>query len=226
MIFDAFASALAQLGDRRFIFVVLKSVGLTILGLICITLGIQWLLPETITLPWFGEVRWLAWVLDRAVIAAMLIGSIFLMIPVASVVIGLFLETVADAVEDKYFPSAKPQNPLGFWPGFLEGLQFLGLMIGVNILALIPYLIAAPFGLTPVVFILVNGILLGREYAQLVAMRHLGPKGAKAFRKKNRGTIWIAGILMAIPLLVPLLNLLVPVMGVATYTHLYHRLPK
>ena len=35
---------------------------------------------------------------------------------------------------------------------------------------------------------------------------------------------WLAGILMAAPLSVPVLNLLIPVFGVATFTHLFHTL--
>ena len=37
-------------------------------------------------------------------------------------------------------------------------------------------------------------------------------------------TIWVAGILMALPLTIPVMNLIVPILGVATYTHIFHRL--
>lgn len=37
-------------------------------------------------------------------------------------------------------------------------------------------------------------------------------------------TIWGAGIVMALPLTIPGLNLLIPVLGAASFTHLYHRL--
>jgi uncharacterized protein involved in cysteine biosynthesis len=36
--------------------------------------------------------------------------------------------------------------------------------------------------------------------------------------------IWVAGILMAVPLSVPLVNLFIPLLGAATFTHLFHRL--
>jgi len=36
--------------------------------------------------------------------------------------------------------------------------------------------------------------------------------------------VWLAGFLMAVPLSLPLFNLLVPVLAVATFTHLVHRL--
>jgi uncharacterized protein involved in cysteine biosynthesis len=42
--------------------------------------------------------------------------------------------------------------------------------------------------------------------------------------RANRGQVWLAGCLMAIPLFVPILNLVVPTLGAATFTHLYHRL--
>ena len=69
-----------------------------------------------------------------------------------------------------------------------------------------------------------NGFLLGREYFTLVAMRRLGPAGAKALRSRHAGRVWLAGTLMAIPLSIPLVNLLVPVLGAASFTHLFHRL--
>ena len=42
--------------------------------------------------------------------------------------------------------------------------------------------------------------------------------------RRHGPTIWIAGVLMALPLTVPILNLFVPILGAATFTHLYHRL--
>lgn len=222
MIIQSILAAFDQLGDRRFLWVVVKSIIVTLLGLIAMVLGVQWLLPETITLPWIGEVSWLGWVLDRAVFWAMSVASVFLMIPVAAVVIGFFLEEVAHAVESEHYPDRIPQSPIGFFAGLGEGLRFLLILIVVNLFAMILYLIFVPFA--PLIFIAINGVLLGREYAQLVAMRHLGRLGANAFRRRNRATIWGAGMLMAVPLTVPFLNLLVPVIGVATFTHLFHKL--
>ena len=66
--------------------------------------------------------------------------------------------------------------------------------------------------------------MLGREYFQLVAMRRLGRAGAKQAFRDNLFTIWMAGGLMAVPLSLPLVNLVIPILGVATFTHLFHRL--
>ena len=69
-----------------------------------------------------------------------------------------------------------------------------------------------------------NGFLLGREYFTLAAMRRVGRAQAKVLRKRYAWRIWAAGILMAMPLSIPLLNLVIPILGAATFTHLYHRL--
>ena len=74
------------------------------------------------------------------------------------------------------------------------------------------------------IFFALNGFLLGHEYFQLAAMRRIGRAEAKVLRKKHSGKIWLAGCLMAMPLSIPLVNLFIPTLGVATFTHLYPRL--
>jgi uncharacterized protein involved in cysteine biosynthesis len=148
--------------------------------------------------------------------------SVFLMVPVASAFTGLFLEDIVDAVEDRHYPGLPEVQPMRLADTAIDSLNFIGLLIVVNVLALALYAFAGPF--IPVVFWAVNGWFLGREYFTLVAMRRLGREGAKAMRSQNRGRIWLAGTLMAAPLSVPLVNLVIPVLGVATFTHLFHRL--
>ena len=98
------------------------------------------------------------------------------------------------------------------------------LVVLVNAVALAVYLTLPP--LAPFVFWLVNGFLLGREYFGLVATRRLGRAGAMRLARENRGRIWLAGTAMAVPLSVPVLNLLVPIVGVAVFTHQFHRLAR
>ena len=78
--------------------------------------------------------------------------------------------------------------------------------------------------LAPVIFWLVNGFLLGREYFQLVAARRIGRERAAELGRRYFWRVWATGTAMAIPLSVPVLNLVVPILGVAVFTHQYHRL--
>ncbi|MCT4683213.1 MAG: EI24 domain-containing protein, partial [Roseicyclus sp.] len=143
-------------------------------------------------------------------------------VPVASAFMGIFLEQVADAVEDRHYPRLPPARSIGLAEGIADGARFLGLVIGVNLLALVAYLLFAP--IAPLLFWAVNGLLLGREYAQLVALRRTDAAGARAFRRRHRLVLFAAGVLMAVPLTIPVVNLLVPVLGAAVFTHLYHML--
>lgn len=105
--------------------------------------------------------------------------------------------------------------------GLGETGRFLGLMLVVNLLALIVYFFATIFA--PFVFWGVNGFLLGREYFQMVALRRMSAPDAKALRKRAGGQVFLAGVLMAFVLTIPVVNLFVPVLATAMFTHLYHR---
>ena len=54
----SFFAALGQMGDRRFRWVLVQGVGLTVLLLLglyaLVFFGVQWLLPDSISLPWIG----------------------------------------------------------------------------------------------------------------------------------------------------------------------------
>ena len=225
MILSSLQAALSQLGDPRFRAVLLRGLGITLVALFLFgwlfVTGIGWLVPDSLSLPWIGEITWV----DNAASVAgavLILGlSVFLMVPVASAVTGFFLEEVAEAVEEVHYPASRA-GQAGLGESLRDAIGFLGLLIVANLAALVLYLFFIPFA--PLIFWGMNGLLLGREYFQMVAMRHLGRQGATAMRRRHRGTIWITGVLMAIPLTVPLLNLLVPIVGAATFTHLYHRL--
>lgn len=225
-ILNAFFAALGQIGDPKFRAVLLRGVGLTIVLLIAACALAIWLINRLsgneISLPFIGAVPWLNDVLNYSGIFVVLILPVFLMVPVASAITSMFLEDVAQAVEDKHYPSLPAVPAIPFSESLRDGLSFMGVLIVANLLALILYAIFTP--LAPFIFWGMNGFLLGREYFTLAAMRRLGREGARKLRAKHATTIWMAGILMAIPLSVPLVNLVIPILGVATFTHIYHKL--
>ena len=218
--------ALRQVGDRRFLWVLVKALALTVLLLVGLTwvaawaasgiptdLG-EWWLVGHVTLPEIGP--------ESLAVGFVLVASVFLMIPVAALFVGLFLEDVAEAVEARHYPALPPANAPGLAANLGNALRFAGVVIAANLLAIVLYLVAGP--LAPVVFYAVNGYLLGREYFELVAARHMGFRAAVAFRRRHWARAWAAGALMAVPLTIPVMNLFVPVLGVATVTHQFHRL--
>ncbi|VVT06906.1 conserved membrane hypothetical protein [Roseovarius sp. EC-HK134] len=224
MIFASFFKALGQIGDPRFRKVLFLGVGLTLALLIAAYAGVLWLIQvavgDSTTLPLLGEVTWLGDLLSGASFLLMIVLSVFLMVPVASAITSMFLDTVAQAVEDRHYPHLPPASIVPFGEALRDTINFLGVIIGANVVALFLYALFTPFALF--IFWGLNGYLLGMEYFQLVAMRRVGRAGAKTLRKKHRLTIWAAGVLMAMPLSIPLVNLLIPILGAATFTHIFH----
>ncbi len=226
MMFSDFFRAVGQMTDSRFRKVLILGVGLTIILLAVMSVlfawTVGWLVPDNVDMPWLGEVDWVGDFLSWAAFGLMLFLSVFLMVPVASAFTGFYLEDVADAVEDMHYPHLPDATPPSIYETLRDSVNFFGVLVAVNLLALLLFFFVGPFA--PVLFWLVNGYLLGREYFQMVAMRRLGRTGATRLRRRHAAQVWVAGTLMAIPLSVPLVNLIIPIIGVATFTHMFHRL--
>ncbi len=228
MFFDDFFRALGQLGDTRFRKVLWKGLGLTVGLLIAITWGmttlVGFLVPDVMTLPFVGEISFVGGLAMGLAALVMIILSAVLMVPVAGAFTGLFLDEVADAVEARHYPHLAPNAEQPLTEAIRESLGFFGVIVGVNLVALILLFFVGP--LAPILFWAVNGYLLGREYFVMAAMRRMDRKEANALRSRNNIQIWIEGTFMAVPLSIPLVNLIVPILGAATFTHMFHRLAR
>ena len=226
MILGDFLSALGQIGDPRFRRVLILGIGLSLALLVAATAGlvglVELFVPDSVTLPFVGPVGGLDLALGWGTAFLGLGLSVVLMVPVASAFTSLLLDDVAQAVEDRHYPGLPPPRQVPWLASLWEAAAFLALLLAANLGALLLYPFAGP--LSPFVFWFVNGFLLGREYFTLVANRRLPRHEAAALRSRHAVQIWVAGVLMAAPLSVPVLNLAVPVLGAATFTHLVHRL--
>jgi uncharacterized protein involved in cysteine biosynthesis len=225
LVFSSFSKAVSQALDPAFRAVLLKGIALAIGFLVVVFLTIgqlaNWFFAGTISIPFIGDFETSA-AISIASIFMSLVLSVFLMVPVASLMSSFFIDDVAKAVETKHYPHLPNATPTSFSQSLRDTANFLGLIIVANMFALILYLLFAPFA--PLIFWSVNGYLLGREYFQLVAARRVGRADAKRLWRKHIGTLWIAGICMAAPLSIPLANLFVPILAAATFTHLFYSL--
>lgn len=228
MIQGAFRLALGQTGDPVFRRVIWLGLALAVALLFAMYAGlllvIQAFTPETLTIPIAGEVRGLGTLLSLGSIVFMLGLSVFLMVPVASAFTGLFLDDVANAVEARHYAHLAVAPRATLWATLTDSARYFGLLIALNLVGMIVFAFSGGLGI--VGLWLLNGFLLAREYFTMIALRRLPPDQAHAMRQRHWLRIWAAGVLMAIPLSVPLVNLFVPVLGAATFTHLYHRLDR
>ncbi len=226
MILVAFFKTLGQLGDRRFRRVLWLGIILSFALLVGAYAGLlallDWVGAEEAVTALVGEISWIGSLINLTSFFVMIFLSVFLMVPVASAITSMFLDDVAQAVEDKHYPQLPRVPGVPFSEALKDTLSFLGLLIAANLVAFLFYVMMPPAAVF--IFWGLNGFLLGREYFTLAALRRIGREKARELRRKHLATIWIAGTLMALPLSVPLLNLVVPILGAATFTHIYHML--
>lgn len=224
--------SIAQLSDPRLRNVVLLAVAGALAAFAGLWTGVWWMLanfdPSGIWgLGWLAE--WMGgyfdWVAGVTFFAAMLIAT-FLMFPaVVTVVVGLFLERVAAAVEDRHYPSAGPARPQPLVETLGSTLKFAATVILLNLLVLPLYLVLVIVpGSNLVLYYLLNGYLIGREYYELVAFRRLPPREATRLRRRFRSRVLVAGIVVAFLMTVPVVNLIAPVIGAAFMVHVVHDL--
>ena len=226
MILSDFLKSVAQFDDPKFRRVLSRGMGLTIVLLIAacllVNFGINQLLSSAWAANMIGDQSWLGALINVGGVLFTIALSIWLMVPVTSAIIALFLDEVAQAVEARHYPHLPKQTATKLQDQILVGIRFLGILLLANIGALILSMIV-PL-LAPFVFWATNGYLMGREYFQMAAMRRMPRAQAQELFQRHQGSIWTAGILIAIPMIIPLVGLFIPILGAATFTHQFERL--
>ena len=153
--------------------------------------------------------------------AGLVIVLAYLLPAISALVAGYFLDDVAEIVEATDFPGEPPGRALPVGRALLYGLRFAGLSLVVNLVALV--LVFVPV-VNVAAFFFANAYLLGREYFELAAGRFRPLEEAARMRQEHRGTVLLAGAMLAGLVLVPVLNLLTPLFGVALMVHVHKRL--
>ncbi|HKS85408.1 MAG TPA: sulfate transporter family protein [Pseudolabrys sp.] len=231
---DAAAKALAQMFTPALRHVLLKAAGLALILIAIIGVlmqrvlaawaetGANWAEQATGVAP---HAAWtaLAWVLSIMAGLGIITGALFLMPAVTAFVGSFFVDEIADAVEREYYPAQPPGHALPFARALIEGLKIAALAVIVYFCAL-PFVLFAGLGI--VILFLANSYLLGREYFELAAMRFRPPREAKAMRKTNAIYVFLAGMVVAVFVSIPIANLATPIFAMAFMVHVHKRLSK
>jgi uncharacterized protein involved in cysteine biosynthesis len=231
---NAALRALSQMLSPPFRAILLKSVGLALVLIFAIGFGLHRLL---VWLADAGEV-WaetmlganahtaltiMAWILSVAAGLGIVVGSIFLMPAVTALVASFFVDDIALEVERRDYPDEPVGTPLPLMMSAWVGIRAALFSILVYILA-VPFLLFAGFGF--VIFFIATAYLLSREYFELAAMRYRPPPEAQAMRKANQSTVFMAGLLIAAFVSIPIVNLATPLFGMALMVHVHKRLSR
>jgi uncharacterized protein involved in cysteine biosynthesis len=228
---DAAVKALSQMFSPPFRSVLLKSAALALAFVAVISIALYQLVVwlATYGAAWsetmlgggaHTAIAAIAWLLSLAAGLGIIVGSIFLMPAVTALVGSLFVDEIALEVERTHYPADPGGTALPLTRAIIEGTKTALLAILVYLLAL-PFLLFAGFGV--IIFFLAAAYLLGREYFELVAMRHLPVSEAKALRKRRQGGVFVAGMFIAALVSIPIVNLATPLFGTAFMVHIYKR---
>ena len=232
--FSALAKAFGQLSDPAFRRVLVRSVLAALVVFIAVWV-VAWF-----GLSWAGEALsgWIAaqepggfwvevveWLFGAAGVVGVLVASFFLFPGVMLVALSLMLDDIAQAVERRHYPELPPARAQPIGEAVMAALTFAAVMLLLNLLALPIYLLllfAPPLNLF--VFYLLNGYLLGREYFELVAARRFDAAGVRRLRRKYKGRVMLAGVVIAFLLTVPIVNLVTPIVATGFMLHVFERL--
>lgn len=229
---DAAVKALNQMFTQPLRHVLLKAVGLALLMIVIIGIVMQRVLAAMAdqgatwaeqTAGFAPHAAWatLAWVLSILAGLGIVTGALFLMPAVTAFVGSFFVDEVAEVVERVHYPAEPVGCALPLFRALIEGVKFALLALAVYVCAL-PFVLFAGIGF--IILFLANAYLLSREYFELAAMRFRPPGEAKAMRKANAAYIFLAGVVIAVFVSIPLLNLATPIFAMAFMVHIHKRM--
>lgn len=218
----ALTLSLAQMGDRKILGVLAKSLSVTLAVFVLAGAGVWWG-TDALLDQWLGASAGGIATLVALFVSAMALWLLFRAVAIA--VIGVFADDVVEAVEARHYPVAlKTARPVSLGKAMLMGLRSGGRVVAVNLLLLPVYITLLVTGVgTAILFIVVNGWLLGRDLGDMVAVRHMDTPAMRGWRKATGGTRFLLGLAVAVLFVVPVVNILAPVLGAAMATHLFHR---
>lgn len=225
MVAQAFLLALDQLTDRKFLKVLLLGTLIALAVFVALFAGLKYLVPEDIAIfdwEWLNEA--LGWIIGWSVWPIVAVSAYLLFPAVSTAFMSLFLDDVVKAVEAKHYPDRPPMRQVGAAESFLMAVRMSIVVILLNLLALPFYFLLLFTAIGPfVLFFLLNAYLIGREYFELVAVRHMDPKEAAAFRRRRRDRSFLCGGVIVGLFLVPLVNIFAPIIGAAMMVHIFHQ---
>src|SRR3954463_16623794 len=221
MLLQAAAVSLRQTLSPPLRAILWKSLGLTVALLAALWFAVTRLLSHYLQGHPFGDHPILEGFAYFLVGAGLIVPLFFMLPAVSALVAGYFLDDAAAIVERTDFPHDPPGQALPLGRAVLYALRFAGLSLLVNLAALV--LVFVP-GVNLVAFFAANAYLLSREYFEMAAARFRPLPEASDMRKHYGATTTAAGCLLAGMMVVPVVNLLTPLFGIALMVHVHKRL--
>ncbi len=222
MLINALTLSLTQLGDRRIIGIFVKSMLITLVLFVGIGAGV--LASANRLARWAGLDGDGSALLTLALALAGLLVAGALLRAIAIPVLGFFGDEVVAAVEERAYPGAATRaQKATFAVSMRLALFSVVRFLMVNLVALPAYLFLLFTAVGPIIlFVLINAVLLGRDLGEMVAVRHGDKAQMQAWLRATRIERSLLGLAISGLFMIPVANLIAPVLGAAAMTHLFH----
>ena len=204
--------AVQQAFDPAFRAVVLKTVAISAALFALLIASLGWALDALVLF----DIAWLDWTIRAVAGAGAIVVAILAFPLVGTIVVGLFLEDIADAVDTRHYPHKPAAAGQPVVSSLVSAVRLVLVALILNVLVLPLYLIP---GMNVFVFYGLNGYLLGREYFELVALRRIEPRAARRLRGRSRWRVFFGGVLIAVLFSIPVINWLMPIIATAFMVH-------
>jgi CysZ protein len=221
--FSALILTVRQLGDPAILWVLAKSLALTVLAFLIVGAGLV------------AGARWASaahgWGAEGGLAAAALaaiagVAAAWLLFRAVAVpIIGFFADEVVAAIERRHYPeAAQAARTTSVAVSMRLAIASILRLVGINLLALPLYGMLMFTAIGPVLlFVAINALLLGRDLGEMVAVRHLDSEARPAWLRATRGERALLGLGVTGLFLVPIVNFVAPILGAGLATHMFHR---
>jgi uncharacterized protein involved in cysteine biosynthesis len=210
------ARAFGQFDDPVFLGVVIRSLVAAVGAFIA--LGLLAVAATDQLTGMHGPLLWLSGVAS-AVAAALLAWWLF--VPVVAGIGSLFIERVARAVEQRWYPDLPPLKGASLAAQIWDGIS-IALRILLAYAVALPLMIFIP-GIGVVIGWALAAWAVGRGLFVAVAMRRMPRAEAEDVYRLMRGEVFWQGLILVGLGTIPAANLLLPVLGPAVMVHVLDR---
>jgi CysZ protein len=213
--FTAFARAFGQLSDPPIRRLIGWSVAASSLALVLAVTALSWALgrAELFATGWLNGLIQIVGTLGAVVVGWLMLPALVLAVS------GLFLDQVVGAVERRWYPDLPASMPVPLLTDLRSSLGIALVALLLNLLALPLYLLLP--GVNLLLYYALNGYLLGRQYFEMVSLRHLSRDESLRLRAALSVKLFWAGVAFAFLSSIPFVNLVLPVIATATMVHLF-----
>ena len=210
---SALARAVAQLPERGLRGPLLATILWTVLAFVPVWFGAIYAVRHVAER--FGAYGVLA---EIGVVVLLLLATWLAFSLIENTILVFYTDRIIAAVEARYYPAMPPAGSAGWRDTLSSGIWLLVCTVFGN-LVLLPIYFFLP-GVNLVLFLLLNGYVLGRGYFDAVTLRRMDGRTARLVWRANRAAFIVNGALAAFLLTIPGLNLVAPIVGLAATVHL------